>query len=166
MPDGARRIHVDRTQPGALLDALEPHRDDFDVVFDNTAYTPTDLEPMVELFARPRAALRVHQLGRGLQAQLRPAGQRGLRPPRARRRRPAQGVRRRQGAAARTTWRSHRRTAPCTVAAGHPHDRARRARSPAGSRVFSASSSRGGRSSCPPRASRSCTSCTCRTSPT
>jgi nucleoside-diphosphate-sugar epimerase len=50
MPDGARRIHVDRTQPGALLDALQPHRDDFDVVFDNTAYTPKDLEPMVELF--------------------------------------------------------------------------------------------------------------------
>ena len=50
MPDGARRIHVDRTEPGALLDALKPHRDDFDVVFDNTAYRPSDLEPMVELF--------------------------------------------------------------------------------------------------------------------
>lgn len=50
MPDGARRIHVDRTQPGALLDALKPHRDEFDVVFDNTAYAPADLEPMVELF--------------------------------------------------------------------------------------------------------------------
>jgi nucleoside-diphosphate-sugar epimerase len=50
MPDGARRIHVDRTQPGALLEALGPHRDDFDVVFDNTAYTPNDLRPMVELF--------------------------------------------------------------------------------------------------------------------
>jgi nucleoside-diphosphate-sugar epimerase len=50
MPDGARRIHVDRTQPGALRDALAPHRDDFDAVFDNTAYTPKDLEPMVELF--------------------------------------------------------------------------------------------------------------------
>ena len=51
MPPGARRIHVDRTQPGALLDALRPLRDDFDAVFDNTAYAPGDLEPMVELFA-------------------------------------------------------------------------------------------------------------------
>ncbi|HEX4904147.1 MAG TPA: NAD-dependent epimerase/dehydratase family protein, partial [Acidimicrobiales bacterium] len=51
MPDGARRIHVDRTQPGALLEALGPHRDEFDVVFDNTAYAIPDLEPMIELFA-------------------------------------------------------------------------------------------------------------------
>lgn len=51
MPDGARRIHVDRTRPGALLEALRPHRDEFDAVFDNTAYAPRDLEPMVELFA-------------------------------------------------------------------------------------------------------------------
>jgi len=50
LPDGARRIHADRTQPGALVEALTPHRDDFDVVFDNTAYRPADLEPMVELF--------------------------------------------------------------------------------------------------------------------
>lgn len=50
MPDGCRRIHVDRTQPGALREALEPHRDEFDIVFDNTAYTVPDLEPMVELF--------------------------------------------------------------------------------------------------------------------
>ena len=50
MPDGARRIHVDRTVPGALKEALTPHRDDFDVVFDNTAYRPSDLEPMIELF--------------------------------------------------------------------------------------------------------------------
>jgi nucleoside-diphosphate-sugar epimerase len=50
MPDGCRRIHADRTVPGALLDALEPHRDDFDIVFDNTAYQVTDLEPMIELF--------------------------------------------------------------------------------------------------------------------
>jgi nucleoside-diphosphate-sugar epimerase len=51
IPDGARRIHADRRQPGAIHDALHPHRDDFDVVFDNTAYTVSDLEPMVELFA-------------------------------------------------------------------------------------------------------------------
>lgn len=50
MPDGCRRIHVDRTQPGALVEALTPHRDDFDIVFDNTAYRPADLDPMVELF--------------------------------------------------------------------------------------------------------------------
>ena len=54
MPEGARRIHVDRTQPGALLEALLPHRDEFDAVFDNTAYTPRDLEPMVELFGGGR----------------------------------------------------------------------------------------------------------------
>ena len=31
--------------------ALGPHRDDFDIVYDNTAYGVADLEPMVELFA-------------------------------------------------------------------------------------------------------------------
>src|SRR4051794_10289506 len=50
MPDGARRIHADRQVPGAIAEALRDHRDDFDVVFDNTAYTVKDLEPMVELF--------------------------------------------------------------------------------------------------------------------
>lgn len=50
MPDGARRLHGDRQQPGVLHDVLSDHRDDFDVVFDNTAYTPKDLEPLVELF--------------------------------------------------------------------------------------------------------------------
>lgn len=51
MPEGCRRIHVDRQVPGALLEALGPHRDDFDVVFDNTAYDLPDIEPMIELFA-------------------------------------------------------------------------------------------------------------------
>lgn len=51
MPDGCRRIHADRTVPGALADALGPHRDEFDVVFDNTAYDIPDIEPMIELFA-------------------------------------------------------------------------------------------------------------------
>src|SRR5690554_5478825 len=51
LPDGARRIHVDRRVPGALADALGPHRDEFDAVFDNTAYDLGDIEPMVELFA-------------------------------------------------------------------------------------------------------------------
>ena len=50
MPDGCRRIHADRRVPGALFGALEPHRDDFDIVFDNTAYQVADLEPMIELF--------------------------------------------------------------------------------------------------------------------
>ena len=50
MPEGARRIHADRQVPGAISEALTAHRDDFDVVFDNTAYTVKDLEPMVELF--------------------------------------------------------------------------------------------------------------------
>ncbi len=50
MPAGCRRIHADRTRAGALLEALTPHRDEFDIVFDNTAYTIADLAPMVELF--------------------------------------------------------------------------------------------------------------------
>jgi nucleoside-diphosphate-sugar epimerase len=40
MPEGTRRIHVDRTVPGTLTEVLGPHRDDFDAVFDNTAYLP------------------------------------------------------------------------------------------------------------------------------
>jgi nucleoside-diphosphate-sugar epimerase len=50
LPDGARRVHADRRVPGALTEALRDHRDDFDVVFDNTAYAVGDLEPMIELF--------------------------------------------------------------------------------------------------------------------
>lgn len=50
LPEGTRRIHADRRVPGALREALDEHRDDFDVVFDNTAYTVGDLEPLVELF--------------------------------------------------------------------------------------------------------------------
>ena len=50
LPDGARRIHVDRRVPGALAAALEKHRDTFDVVFDHTAFQPSDVLPMVELF--------------------------------------------------------------------------------------------------------------------
>ena len=51
LPDGARRLHGDRTRPGVIAEVLGPHRDDFDAVFDNTAYRPSDLEPMIELFA-------------------------------------------------------------------------------------------------------------------
>jgi nucleoside-diphosphate-sugar epimerase len=50
LPEGVQRIHGDRRQPGVLTDVLGAHRDDFDVVFDNTAYQPDDLEPLVELF--------------------------------------------------------------------------------------------------------------------
>lgn len=50
MPEGTRRLHGDRQQPGVLAEVLGDHRDDFDVVFDNTAYRPRDLEPLVELF--------------------------------------------------------------------------------------------------------------------
>jgi len=50
LPDGARRIHADRRVTGELERALASHRDAFDVVFDNTAYVPADVAPMVELF--------------------------------------------------------------------------------------------------------------------
>src|SRR4051794_2073205 len=50
LPDGTRRLHGDRQQPGVLREMLEPHRDEFDAVFDNTAYHVTDLDPLVELF--------------------------------------------------------------------------------------------------------------------
>ena len=51
LPAGARRIHCDRTQPGALAAALAPHRDAFDAIFDHTAYRPADMAPLIELFA-------------------------------------------------------------------------------------------------------------------
>ena len=50
LPPQARRIHADRRQPGALETVLRPHRDDFEVVFDNTAYDVPDVAPLVELF--------------------------------------------------------------------------------------------------------------------
>jgi len=50
LPDGARRIHADRRVPGEFERALHSHRDAFDAVFDNTAYVPADIVPMVELF--------------------------------------------------------------------------------------------------------------------
>lgn len=51
LPDGVRRLHGDRQVAGTITEVLGPHRDDFDVVFDNTAYEIKDVEPMVELFA-------------------------------------------------------------------------------------------------------------------
>jgi nucleoside-diphosphate-sugar epimerase len=50
LPDGTRRLHADRRVRGELSSVLDAHRDDFDVVFDNTAYTVGDLEPMLALF--------------------------------------------------------------------------------------------------------------------
>jgi nucleoside-diphosphate-sugar epimerase len=51
LPEGVRRLHGDRQVPGAITGVLGPHRDDFDIVYDNTAYAVKDVEPMVELFA-------------------------------------------------------------------------------------------------------------------
>jgi nucleoside-diphosphate-sugar epimerase len=50
LPDGARRLQGDRRQPGVLREVLEPHCDEFDIVYDNTAYQVADLEPLVDLF--------------------------------------------------------------------------------------------------------------------
>lgn len=50
LPEGVARIHADRRKPGEFDRALAPHRDAFDVVFDNTAFVPADIEPMIELF--------------------------------------------------------------------------------------------------------------------
>lgn len=50
LPEGVKRIHVDRRIPGALHDALGPHATSFDAVLDNTAYEVGDVEPMVEMF--------------------------------------------------------------------------------------------------------------------
>lgn len=51
LPDGVRRIHADRRIPGMFAEALAPYRDAFDVFFDNTAFTPDDVLPMVDLFS-------------------------------------------------------------------------------------------------------------------
>lgn len=50
LPPGVRRLHGDRQQPGVLESVLAPHRDDFDAVFDNTAYAVKDMAPLVEMF--------------------------------------------------------------------------------------------------------------------
>lgn len=50
LPSGVERIHGKRHEPGALQGLLGPRRDDFDAVFDNTAYSPDQLEPMIDLF--------------------------------------------------------------------------------------------------------------------
>ena len=50
LPRGVQRIHADRRVDGVFTAALTDKRDDFDVFFDNTAFTPADVLPMVELF--------------------------------------------------------------------------------------------------------------------
>lgn len=50
LPNGVRRLHGDRHAPGELERLLKPLRDSFDAVFDNTAYVPGHLAPMIELF--------------------------------------------------------------------------------------------------------------------
>ncbi len=50
LPEGVQRIHADRREPGALADALADHRDAFDAIFDHTAFEPTDMAPLIELF--------------------------------------------------------------------------------------------------------------------
>jgi nucleoside-diphosphate-sugar epimerase len=50
LPAGVQRIHADRRLPGAFRTALAPVSDQFDVFFDNTAFVPADVLPMVELF--------------------------------------------------------------------------------------------------------------------
>jgi len=50
LPDGVTRIHADRRIAGEFERALAPHRDAFDAIFDNTAFVPADILPMIELF--------------------------------------------------------------------------------------------------------------------
>ena len=49
LPEGVRRLHGDRRQPGVIAEVLGPHRDEFDIVFDNTSYVLDDLEPIREV---------------------------------------------------------------------------------------------------------------------
>jgi nucleoside-diphosphate-sugar epimerase len=51
LPEGVQRWHGDRQQPGVLTQVLADHRDDFDIIYDNTSYRVKDVEPLVELFA-------------------------------------------------------------------------------------------------------------------
>ena len=47
LPAGVRRLHGDRRIPGVLEEVLSPHRDAFDAVFDNTAYTVARRLPLL-----------------------------------------------------------------------------------------------------------------------
>jgi nucleoside-diphosphate-sugar epimerase len=50
LPANVRRLHGNRHEAGVLDKLLNPIRDEFDAVFDNTAYVPAHLEPMIEIF--------------------------------------------------------------------------------------------------------------------
>lgn len=50
LPEGVRRLHGDRKVPGVIAEVLGPVRDEFDVIFDNTSYQTSDVEPLIELF--------------------------------------------------------------------------------------------------------------------
>lgn len=50
LPEGVRRLHGQRHEPGALEALLLPLRNDFDAVFDNTAYLPAHVAPMIDIF--------------------------------------------------------------------------------------------------------------------
>jgi nucleoside-diphosphate-sugar epimerase len=50
LPPGVRRLHGDRHETGTLQRLLLPLRDQFDAVFDNTAYVPEHLAPLIDLF--------------------------------------------------------------------------------------------------------------------
>lgn len=50
LPEGVRRLHGDRHEPGLLQRVLGPISDSFDAVFDNTSYAPEHLAPMIEIF--------------------------------------------------------------------------------------------------------------------
>ncbi|WP_068086783.1 NAD-dependent epimerase/dehydratase family protein [Novosphingobium rosa] len=50
LPAGVTRLHGQRHEAGVLERLLGPLRDSFDAVFDNTAYTPDHLRPMLDLF--------------------------------------------------------------------------------------------------------------------
>lgn len=50
LPAGVKRVHGNRHTPGELERLLTPLRDSFDAVFDNTAYVPEHLAPMVAMF--------------------------------------------------------------------------------------------------------------------
>jgi nucleoside-diphosphate-sugar epimerase len=51
LPAGVHRLHADRRVPGEFLAVLAPHRDSFDAVYDNTAFTLDDLDPTLGLFS-------------------------------------------------------------------------------------------------------------------
>ena len=50
LPSSVKRLHGNRHEAGLLHRVLGPISGSFDAVFDNTAYTPEHLLPMVDLF--------------------------------------------------------------------------------------------------------------------